>query len=75
MREPDLDRRLVGWMRDGPHGAPPDVVNRALIETTTVVQMPREEDESVLPGILLGTLLAAVVFVLLIIVLVVWLID
>ena len=42
----DLDRRLVGWISAGPNAAPPEVVDRALVETTTVVQMPKGSGES-----------------------------
>ena len=61
----DLDRRLVGWMTTGPSAAPPEVVERALVETTTVVQLPRETGaggpSSALRSIVIGTLLALIV--------------
>lgn len=64
----DLDRRLVGWMRTGPNSAPPEVVERALVETTTIVQLPRGRDDggggaNALRSIVIGTLLAVILLV------------
>ena len=75
MDDPELDRRLVGWMRAGPIAAPEDVVNRALIETTTVVQerKPKPSGPGTVSGIVIGTLLALIVFVAAVAVILVWL--
>ena len=63
MRDPDLDRRLVGWMREGPYAAPPDVVARALVETTTIVRLPKPRKQSHWRAWLIATALAAIVLV------------
>ena len=66
----DLDRRLVGWMRTGPNAAPPEVIERALVETTTVVQLPKSRGRgsagagNALRSIVIGTLLALIVLTL-----------
>jgi hypothetical protein len=60
----DLDRRLAGWMRNGPNAAPRDVVERALVETTTVVQVPKRgggSATSALRALVIGTLLGLIV--------------
>ena len=59
----DLDRRLAGWMRTGPNAAPREVVERALVETTTVVQLPksRGSSSSALRSLVIGTLVALII--------------
>jgi hypothetical protein len=57
----DLDRRLAGWMRNGPNAAPREVVDRALIETTTIVQLPKGGGSHAIRSIVIGTLLALIV--------------
>ena len=59
----DLDRRLVGWMSSGPNAAPPEVIERALIETTTVVRLPKREPSKVARSLVIGTLLALIVLI------------
>ena len=61
----DLDRRLAGWMRRGPNAAPPEVIERALVETTTVVQLPKGGGGSsnVLRSLVIGTLVALIILV------------
>lgn len=58
--EHDLDRRLVGWISAGPNAAPPEVVDRALVETTTIVQMPRGSESHPVRSVVIGTLLALI---------------
>ena len=58
----DLDRRLAGWMRNGPNAAPREVVDRALIETTTIVQLPKRRGSSdAIRSVVIGTLLGLIV--------------
>ena len=57
----DLDRRVAGWISDGPNAAPREVVDRALVETTTVVQMPKHRDGNAVTSLIIGTLLALIV--------------
>lgn len=62
----DLDRRLVGWMRTGPNAAPPEVIERALVETTTIVQLPRSAAggaSNALRSLVIGTLLGLLVLI------------
>ena len=61
----DLDRRLAGWMRGGPNAAPPEVIERALVETTTVVQLPRggRGSPNALRSLVIGTLVALIILV------------
>ena len=61
--EHDLDRRLVGWISAGPNEAPREVVDRALVETTTIVQLPKSKGGSTLWPIVIGTLLALIILV------------
>jgi hypothetical protein len=61
--EDDLDRRLVGWISAGPNAAPPEVVDRALVETTTIVQMPKGSESHPLRSIIIGTLLGLILLV------------
>jgi len=73
MDDHDLDRRVVGWMSSGPNAAPPEVVDRALIETTTVVQVPKQRDTGSAMSIVIGTLLALIVLAAAVGVAVLWL--
>ena len=59
----ELDRRLVGWMSSGPNTAPPEVIERALVETTTVIRLPKREPSHVVRSLLIGTLLALIVLI------------
>jgi hypothetical protein len=59
----ELDRRLVGWISSGPNAAPPEVIERALIETTTVVRLPKREPSHIVRSLLVGTLLALIVLI------------
>ena len=59
----ELDRRVVGWMSSGPNAAPPEVIERALVETTTVVRLPKREPSTVVRSLLIGTLLALIVLI------------
>jgi len=62
----DLDRRVAGWMRTGPNAAPPEVIERALVETTTVVQLPKTSGggaSNALRSIVIGTLLGLLVLI------------
>jgi hypothetical protein len=61
MDDHDLDRRVVGWISSGPNAAPPEVVDRALVETTTVVRAPKHGDSGSAITIVIGTLLALIV--------------
>ena len=63
----DLDRRLAGWMRTGPNGAPREVIERALVETTTIVQLPKGSgggSSNALRSIVIGTLLGLLLLIL-----------
>ena len=63
----DLDRRLAGWMRTGPNAAPREVIERALVETTTVVQLPKSSrggSSNALRSIVIGTLLGLLLLIL-----------
>ena len=61
----DLDRRLVGWMRTGPNAAPAEVIERALVETTTVIQLPKGGGgggaANAIRSLVIGTLLGLIV--------------
>ena len=64
--EHDLDRRLFGWISAGPNAAPPEVVDRALVETTTIVQLPKGSGggSNSLRSLVIGTLLALILLIL-----------